>query len=129
MPTYDYRCKACGHALELFQSITEGPKRKCPACGKNQLERQIGAGAGFIFKGTGFYQTDYRSESYTKGAKAETPGGAETKKTEASSSGEAKSDASKSGDAATGSAPAEPAAKPAAPKAVEPKPSKKPRGS
>lgn len=71
MPTYDYRCKACGHALELFQSITEGPKRKCPACGKNKLERQIGAGAGILFKGSGFYQTDYRSASYEKAAKAE----------------------------------------------------------
>jgi putative FmdB family regulatory protein len=71
MPTYDYRCKACGHALEVFQSITEGPKRKCPACGRNQLERQIGAGAGILFKGSGFYQTDYRSASYEKAAKAD----------------------------------------------------------
>lgn len=73
MPTYDYRCKACGHALELFQSITEGPKRKCPACGRNQLERLIGAGAGILFKGAGFYQTDYRSSAYEQAAKAEAP--------------------------------------------------------
>lgn len=71
MPTYDYRCKACGHALEVFQSITEGAKRKCPACGKSKLERQIGAGAAILFKGSGFYQTDYRSASYEKAAKAE----------------------------------------------------------
>ena len=79
MPTYDYRCKACGHALEVFQSITEGAKRKCPACGKNQLERQIGAGAGILFRGSGFYQTDYRSASYEKAAKAESSSGEATK--------------------------------------------------
>jgi len=73
MPTYDYRCAACGHELELFQSITESPKRKCPACRKQKLKRVIGAGAGILFKGTGFYQTDYRSESYRKGAEAEKP--------------------------------------------------------
>jgi putative FmdB family regulatory protein len=79
MPTYDYRCKACGHTLELFQSITEGAKRKCPACGRNRLERQIGAGAGILFKGSGFYQTDYRSASYEKAAKAESSGDAAPK--------------------------------------------------
>jgi len=68
MPTYDYRCGQCGHTLELFQSITESPKKKCPACKKLKLKRIIGAGAGFIFKGSGFYQTDYRSESYKKAA-------------------------------------------------------------
>ena len=71
MPTYDYRCKACGHELELFQSMSERPKRKCPECGKLKLERLIGTGAGFIFKGGGFYETDYRSEGYKKAAKAE----------------------------------------------------------
>ena len=71
MPTYDYRCKACGHELELFQSMTERPKRKCPSCGKNSLERLIGAGGGLLFKGSGYYQTDYRSQSYTDGAKAD----------------------------------------------------------
>lgn len=92
MPTYDYRCKACGHALEVFQSITEGAKRKCPACGKNQLERQIGAGAAILFKGSGFYQTDYRSASYEKGAKAETSASEATKdapKSESKASGDA----------------------------------------
>lgn len=69
MPTYDYICKACGHKLEIFQSMTESPKRKCPACKKSKLERQIGRGAAILFKGSGFYQTDYRSSSYTEGAK------------------------------------------------------------
>lgn len=71
MPTYDYRCKACGHELELFQSMSERPKRKCPSCGKSSLERLIGAGGGLLFKGSGYYQTDYRSQSYTDGAKAD----------------------------------------------------------
>jgi len=71
MPTYDYRCEACGHELELFQKISEAPKRKCPKCKKSKLKRQIGGGAGFLFKGSGFYLTDYRSDSYKKGAEAE----------------------------------------------------------
>lgn len=78
MPTYDYVCRACGHTFEAFQSITEGPKRKCPSCGQSKLQRLIGAGAGIVFKGSGFYQTDYRSKSYSEGAKAEKP--AETDK-------------------------------------------------
>ena len=78
MPTYDYKCKACGETMEIFQSMTDAPKRKCPKCGKNALERQIGTGAAVLFKGSGFYQTDYRSESYKKGAEAEKPKG-ETK--------------------------------------------------
>lgn len=71
MPTYEYRCEACGHELELFQGITEAPKKKCPACKKQKLKRKIGGGAGFLFKGSGFYLTDYRSDSYKKGADAE----------------------------------------------------------
>ncbi len=71
MPTYDYVCGACGHALEIFHSMTEAPKKKCPECGKAKLERLIGAGAGFLFKGEGFYKTDYRSDSYKAGEKAE----------------------------------------------------------
>lgn len=71
MPTYDYRCRACGHEMELFQSMSDAPKRKCPACGKNTLERLIGTGAAVVFKGSGFYQTDYRSESYKKAAEAD----------------------------------------------------------
>src|ERR1043165_251678 len=71
MPTYDYRCAGCGHEFELFQSMTEPVKRKCPKCGKPKLERLIGTGGGIIFKGGGFYQTDYRSDSYKKGADAD----------------------------------------------------------
>ena len=71
MPTYDYICKACHHEFDAFQSITAKPLRKCPSCGAMKLQRLIGPGAGVIFKGSGFYQTDYRSESYKKDAKAE----------------------------------------------------------
>lgn len=72
MPTYEYLCRGCGHEFELFQSMTDPVKRKCPKCGKPKLERLIGTGAGVIFKGGGFYETDYRSESYKKAAEAET---------------------------------------------------------
>ncbi len=71
MPTYDYRCRSCGHRFELFQSMSERVKRKCPECATPSLERLIGPGAAIIFKGSGFYQTDYRSASYREGAKAE----------------------------------------------------------
>ncbi len=88
MPTYDYRCDACGHELDLFQSMTESPKKKCPNCKKLKLKRIIGAGGGIIFKGSGFYETDYRSESYKKGAEKEKAASAKAKET--------KSDAGKS---------------------------------
>ena len=65
MPTYEYRCNACHKKLEVFQSMTAAPLRKCPKCG-GRLKRLIGGGAGIIFKGSGFYATDYRSESYKK---------------------------------------------------------------
>ena len=68
MPTYDYECNNCGHEFELFQSISEAVKRKCPECGKQKLQRLFGTGAAVVFKGSGFYQTDYRSDSYKKGA-------------------------------------------------------------
>ncbi|MEC7696918.1 MAG: FmdB family zinc ribbon protein [Planctomycetota bacterium] len=68
MPTYDYECEACGYKFELFQSITEGVKKKCPKCKKLKLRRLFGTGAAIVFKGSGFYETDYRSESYKKGA-------------------------------------------------------------
>ena len=71
MPTYEYECAACGHTLEKFQSMTEKPLKKCPECGKRKLEKLIGMGAGVIFKGSGFYQTDYRSESYRKAERAD----------------------------------------------------------
>ncbi|HEY7090405.1 MAG TPA: zinc ribbon domain-containing protein [Tepidisphaeraceae bacterium] len=70
MPTYDYKCEACGNTFEKFQSIKAAPIRKCPKCGKYRVRRLLGPGAGLIFKGSGFYITDYRSESYKSGAKA-----------------------------------------------------------
>lgn len=75
MPTYDYRCWSCDHRWELFQSITAKPVTKCPECGKQKAERVIGPGAGILFRGSGFYQTDYRSESYKKGAAADKAAG------------------------------------------------------
>jgi len=71
MPTYDYVCDACQHEFELFQSITEPVKRKCTECGKNKLRRLIGTGAAIMFKGSGFYKTDYRSDTYKKHAEAD----------------------------------------------------------
>ena len=71
MPTYEYACDACGHEFETFQGITEKPFRSCPKCGKRKVQRQISGGAGFLFKGSGFYITDYRSDSYKKQAKKE----------------------------------------------------------
>ncbi|MCH2127497.1 MAG: zinc ribbon domain-containing protein [Pirellulaceae bacterium] len=68
MPTYDYECDACGHTFELFQAMSDPVKRKCPECKKSKLRRLFGTGAAIVFKGSGFYQTDYRSESYKKGA-------------------------------------------------------------
>lgn len=71
MPTYDYRCNACNHTFELFQSISARHIKKCPECGKRKVERLIGAGSTIIFKGSGFYQTDYRSEEYKSRLKEE----------------------------------------------------------
>ena len=71
MPTYDYVCRSCEHEWELFQRITANPIRKCPECGRLKAKRVIGPGAGIIFKGSGFYQTDYRSNSYKKAAEAD----------------------------------------------------------
>jgi len=71
MPTYEYICDNCQHEFEQFQSIKARPIRKCPKCGKLSVQRLIGAGSGVIFKGSGFYQTDYRSEGYKKAAESE----------------------------------------------------------
>lgn len=71
MPTYEYICDNCQHQFEQFQSIKARPVRKCPECGKLSVQRLIGAGAGIIFKGSGFYQTDYRSEGYKEAKKNE----------------------------------------------------------
>jgi putative FmdB family regulatory protein len=71
MPTYEYQCDACEHNFDEFQSMFDEPLKKCPKCGKNKLRRVFGAGAAVLFKGSGFYQTDYRSESYKSAAKKE----------------------------------------------------------
>ncbi len=70
MPTYDYRCSACGHEFEEFQSITAEPFELCPQCGKNTLKRGLGGGAGMIFKGSGFYLTDYKKSGGPSSAKS-----------------------------------------------------------
>ncbi|MCX7825113.1 MAG: zinc ribbon domain-containing protein [Verrucomicrobiae bacterium] len=72
MPTYEYECNKCGHVFEVFQTIKEPPKKTCPRC-KGRVRRLIGTGAGLLFKGSGFYITDYRSESYKSAAKKESP--------------------------------------------------------
>lgn len=71
MPTYGYVCEHCGHEFDEFQSITAKPLRKCPQCGELSLKRLIGCGAGIIFKGSGFYCTDYRGDGYKKAASCE----------------------------------------------------------
>jgi putative FmdB family regulatory protein len=96
MPTYDYECDACGHTFELFQSISEPVKKKCPDCGKPKLRRLFGIGAAVVFKGSGFYQTDYRSESYKKAAEKDKKPSGETK---SDSKSESKSDKKSSSDA------------------------------
>ena len=102
MPTYEYLCEACGHEFELFQTMSASVKRKCPDCGKLKLKRLIGAGAGVIFKGSGFYQTDYRSDSYKKAAEADKKASEPKtstkgeKKTESKSTSDKKSDSNTS---------------------------------
>lgn len=101
MPTYVYVCSACKREVEFFHSMSEAPKRTCPSCKKRKLVRQLGAGAGILFKGSGFYQTDYRSESYKKAASAEKP------------SEPAKSEPKAGADSGSASSTPAPAAKPA----------------
>ncbi len=98
MPTYDYECDACGHTFELFQSISEPVKKKCPECGKSKLRRLFGTGAAIVFKGSGFYQTDYRSDSYKKAAEKDKPGESKSDKkseSKSESTSESKSTESK----------------------------------
>src|SRR5438105_1842326 len=73
MPTYDYRCDACGHEFEEMQSFKADTLKTCPKCGQDKLRRLFGTGAAVLFKGSGFYETDYRSDSYKKAEKAESP--------------------------------------------------------
>ena len=82
MPTYDYKCKKCEHVWEEFHSIKAAPSKKCPACGKNAAERQISSGGAILFKGSGFYLTDYRSDNYKKGAAADASSSAPPPKAE-----------------------------------------------
>lgn len=103
MPTYEYECRNCNHRFDLFQPITAKPIKTCPKCKRAKARRLIGKGAGIIFKGTGFYQTDYRSAHYRKQLAAEKPG-AETSKP-----------ASKEGTKTTGPAKPEKTGSPAAP--------------
>lgn len=97
MPTYDYECTKCKYRFELFQSMKDEPRKRCPKC-RGKVQRLIGTGAGLIFKGSGFYQTDYRSESYKKGAEADKP----KKKEKDSTSSSSKSDAASSSSKSTG---------------------------
>jgi len=71
MPTYEYKCKNCDYCFEIFQSMNDLPLKTCPSCNNDSLKRLIGTGAGILFKGSGFYQTDYRSDSYKKAHKKE----------------------------------------------------------
>lgn len=79
MPTYEYECRNCQHKFELYQSITAKPITRCPKCKKAKVRRLIGRGAGIIFKGSGFYQTDYRSDHYKKQSAADKPVAATSK--------------------------------------------------
>ncbi len=81
MPTYEYECSACGHTLEEFQSFSEKPLKKCPQCKKMKLQKLISSGAGIIFKGSGFYETDYKRKKAPKSASGES----KDKKSESSS--------------------------------------------
>ena len=93
MPTYRYECRSCKKIHEFFQSMSEAPVKKCPSCG-GRLDRLIGMGAGIILKGSGFHNTDYRSESYREAAKSESAGAkpetpASSEKTESKSASDA----------------------------------------
>jgi putative FmdB family regulatory protein len=97
MPTYDYVCDGCKHEFEAFESIKADPQTVCPECTEPRLRRKIGAGAAILFKGSGFYQTDYRSESYKKRAEADKPASSTTKEPAAGSASPAKASTSGSG--------------------------------
>ena len=124
MPTYEYKCSACGHAFEQFQSITAEPTKRCPQCGKSKVKRLLGTGAGLIFKGSGFYITDYRDSSYAEKAKADsgpstgggTEGGSEAKPAAESKPAESKAGESKSSESKASESKPASSDKPAAPK-------------
>ena len=110
MPTYEYLCPKCGHAFEQFQSMSDEPLKKCPKCKKTGVKRLVGGGAGLIFKGTGFYITDYKNKSAGAGKK---DGGGEPKSAESKPS-ESKPSESKPAESKPAAAPVE--KKPAAAK-------------
>ena len=101
MPTYDYECDACGHTFDVFQKMSDEHLKKCPECNKKKLRRLIGAGAAVVFKGSGFYETDYRSDSYKKGAAAEKK--AAESKTDTKSDTKSKDSTTKSSDSSSAS--------------------------
>ncbi|MGV3485508.1 MAG: FmdB family zinc ribbon protein [Planctomycetaceae bacterium] len=103
MPTYDYECDACSHTFELFQGINDPVQTKCPECGKKKLRRLFGTGGAIMFKGSGFYQTDYRSESYKQAASAEKS--ASEPKSGDSKSSDSKSSGAKSAESSSKSKP------------------------
>ena len=82
MPTYEYQCDACDHRFEEFQSMKDDALEKCPKCKKKKLRRLFGTGAAILFKGSGFYETDYRSDSYKTAAKADAEAGKPAAKTD-----------------------------------------------
>ncbi len=84
MPTYEYECNRCGHSFEKFHSISATPPKRCPKC-RGKVRRRVGMGAGLLFKGSGFYITDYRSEGYKKAAKSEQGDGGSSKTSKDSS--------------------------------------------
>jgi len=90
MPTYEYECGACGHRFERFQSITADPIRVCPACKKRKVRRLLGTGGAVLFKGSGFYATDYRSASYKEAARKESGAGKGSDAEKASEAGKKK---------------------------------------
>ena len=94
MPTYDYECDACEHTFELFQGINDSLKKKCPECGRLKLRRLFGTGAAIVFKGSGFYQTDYRSADYKKAAEKDRKAGEKSKESKSESSDSTKSSGS-----------------------------------
>jgi putative FmdB family regulatory protein len=115
MPTYEYKCDACGEEFEKFQSIMAPPIKTCPKCHKNKVRRLISAGAGIVFKGSGFYITDYRSEAYKEKAKSE--------------SGESKPEAKKDAKGADAKSPSGSGETSAAPATPAPSPKKEPKAS
>lgn len=86
MPTYEYLCDECGHRFEKFQRMSEEPLKVCPECGQ-KVSRLFGTGAGILFKGGGFHQTDYRSKSYQEAAKKDSPSTGSEQKNDSSTKG------------------------------------------